>query len=77
MTNKANRPIRNLFSTLTNETSLKGMKLDYDFLCFVAKQCRTENSSSRVTNRISLYKSTNVLFLFICFKLVMKQLKFC
>ena len=32
----------------------------------------------RVTNNtISLYKLTNVLLLFICFKLVIKWIKFC
>ena len=44
----------------------KGIDLNHDFYVVVGKQCRT-----RVTNTISLYKLTNVLLLFICFKLVL------
>ena len=51
----------------------KGMNFDNDFYTVVGKQRPTENAS-RVTNTISffIYKLTNVLLSFICFKLVMK-----
>ena len=51
------------------------MHLDNDFYFVVCKQCRTE-MRRWVTNTISLYKLTNVLFLFIYFKLVMKFIHF-
>ena len=40
---------------------LKGMTLDHDFYVVVGKQCRTE---------------TNVILLFICFKLVLSNFSF-
>ena len=43
----------------------------HDFYIVVGKQCRTENMYDVVTNTISLYKLTNVLISFICFKLVL------
>ena len=46
--------------------------MDHDFHVVVSKKMRTP-----VTNTISLYKLTNVLLLFICFKLVMTLMKFC
>ena len=49
---------------------LKGMHLNHDFYVVVGIQCRTE-MRRRVTNTISLYELTNVLLLFICFKLVL------
>ena len=50
----------------------KGMHLKIDFYVVVGRQCRTQNvHERRVTNTISLYKLTNVLLLFICFKLVL------
>ena len=49
----------------------KGMTFDRDFYVVVGKQCRTE-MRTRVTNTISLYKLSNVLLFFICFRLVIK-----
>ena len=72
MTNKANEPIRNLFSTLTNETSLKGMNLDCNFYVLlvnsVIQKIRLDGSP------IQYRYITNVLLLFISFKLVMNFL---
>ena len=45
----------------------KGIDLNHGFYVVVGKQCRTENAFT-VPNTISLYKLTNVLLLFICFK---------
>ena len=45
---------------------LKGMHLNHDFYVVVGKQMRR-----LVTNTKSLYKLTNVLLLFISFKLVL------
>ena len=47
----------------------KGIDLNHDFYVVVGRQCLTE--STRVTKTISLYKLTNILLLFICFKLVL------
>ena len=52
----------------------KGMYLNHDFYVVVGKQCHTKNAYT-VTNTISLYKLTDVLLLFICFKLVKKLTK--
>ena len=46
----------------------KGIDLNHDFYIVVGKQCRTE-MRTQVTNTISLFQLTNVLLLFICFKL--------
>ena len=53
------------------------MILDHNFYVVVGKQCRTENAYNTGPNKISLYELTNVLSLFIRFKLVMKLIKFC
>ena len=49
---------------------MKGMHLNLEFYVVVGKQCRTEMCRG-VTNTISLCGLTNVLLLFICFKLVL------
>ena len=54
----------------------KGINLNHGFYVVVGKQCRTEMRTWD-TNSTSLYKLSNVLFLFICFKLVRKFMKFC
>ena len=51
----------------------KGIHLNHEFYVVVGQQCRTENR----TNTIFLYKLTFVLLVFICFKLVIKSMKFC
>ena len=56
------------------ETKLKGMNLDHEFYVKFVNNV-VQKLRRRVTNTISLYDLTNVLSLFICFKLVMKLIK--
>ena len=49
------------------------MHLKHEFYVDVGKQCYTEN---KYDNTISIYKTINILALFISFKLFMKLLKF-
>ena len=54
----------------------KGIDLSHNFYVFDVNNV-VQKKRTRVTNTISLYKLTNILLLFICFKLVMKLMKFC
>ena len=47
----------------------KGIDFNHDFYAVIGKQCRTENAYTGHQHNI-LYKLTNVLLLFIWFKLV-------
>ena len=50
----------------------KGMHLNHDLSIVVGKQCRTENAwTGRHQYNIFIFKLANVLFIFICFKLVL------
>ena len=52
------------------------MHLNHDFYVVVGKQCRTENVyTGHQYNIFILYELTNVLLLFICFKLVLSYYK--
>ena len=58
-----------------SEIEQKGMHLNHDFYVVVGKNV-LQKMRRQVTNTISLYKLSNVVLLFICFKLVMKLMKF-
>ena len=51
------------------KTSLKGMNLDHDFYVLLVNNVM-QKMRRRVTKTIFLYKLTNFLLLFICFKLL-------
>ena len=50
----------------------KGMNFDHNFYVVVGKQRCTENAYTGHQYNVFFYRLTNVLILFICFKLVMK-----
>ena len=54
----------------------KGMNLNNDFYIVIALNNVVQKMRTRVTNIISIYKLINVILIFICFKLVMKLMKF-
>ena len=59
-----------------DRTERNAFDLIHDFYVVFGKQCRTENAQTG-HQQIPLYKLTNVLLLFICFKFVMKFMRFC
>ena len=65
--------------TLSNVEQLihqKGMHLNYNIYVVVDKQCYTQNVYTGHQHNIFI-QITNVLLLFICFKLVQKLTKYC